>query len=248
MRNYKLVVGLYIIFIIIHKLYSENINLPELISPAKEEIINTITPKFKWQKVENADYYNIAIYLDYSCTNKLLESKPYPKSTKWKVPKNYLQDGKMYYWRISAHNINGWTKPSEGRIFTVMMKTNLNSKKDKINLAVAEFSGKNVSQADASIIADFLRTEFVSAGLYNVVEKANMDKILAEASFQQSGCTTSECAVQIGKILNVQKMIVGVLSKLEGVYHITASIVDVETGKIENSKNVQCQEASELVN
>jgi hypothetical protein len=116
----------------------------------------------------------------------------------------------------------------------------------KNNLAVAEFSGKNVSQADASIVSDFVRTEIVKTDEYNIVEKANMEKILAEAAFQQTGCTTSDCAVQLGKILNVQKMIVGSLSKLEGAYYISANLVDVETGKIDRSESVNCEKATDL--
>ena len=115
-----------------------------------------------------------------------------------------------------------------------------------INLAVADFSGKNVSAADASIVGDFLRTELVRLGTYNVIEKANMDKILAEAAFQQSGCTTAECAVQIGKILNVQQMAVGTLSKLMDTYYITVNLVDVETGRILASDDESATSAKEL--
>lgn len=114
------------------------------------------------------------------------------------------------------------------------------------NLAVADFSGKNVSQADASIVADFIRTELVSFGTFNVIEKANMDKILAESSFQQSGCTTSECAVQIGKILNVKQIVVGSLSKLMDTYYITINLVDVETSKIVASYDQEAMSAKEL--
>lgn len=116
----------------------------------------------------------------------------------------------------------------------------------QINLAVADFAGKNVSQADASIVADFLRTELVNTGKFNVVEKANMDKILAEAAFQQSGCTTSECAVQIGNILNVKQMVVGSLSKLMDTYYITVNVVEVETGKIIVSYDQEATSAKEL--
>lgn len=117
----------------------------------------------------------------------------------------------------------------------------------KENLAVAEFSGKNVSQADASIVSDFLRTELVKNDDYVVVEKANMEKILAEAAFQQTGCTSSDCAVQLGKILNVHKMVVGSVSKLEGIYAVNANLVDVETGKIERSNAVTCEKPAELI-
>jgi curli biogenesis system outer membrane secretion channel CsgG len=114
------------------------------------------------------------------------------------------------------------------------------------NIAIADLSGKNVSQADASIVSDFLRTELVSTGKCNVVEKANMDKVLAESAFQQSGCTTSECAVQIGKILNVRHMIVGSLSKLMDTYYITVNVVDVETSKIVSSYSQEASSAKEL--
>ena len=91
-------------------------------------------------------------------------------------------------------------------IWLLLFFCKLYCQQEKENFAVADFAGKNVSQADASIVADFVRTELVNIGQYNVVEKANMDKVLAEASFQQTGCTETGCAVQIGKILNVQKM------------------------------------------
>lgn len=117
-----------------------------------------------------------------------------------------------------------------------------------VNLAVAELTGKNVSQADASIVADFLRTELVNTERFVVVDRANMDKLLAEAGFQQlSGCTEAECAVQMGKLLNVQQMVVGSVSKLMDTYYITVNLVEVETGKIIASHNQEAMTARELL-
>lgn len=117
---------------------------------------------------------------------------------------------------------------------------------ERMNVAVADLAAKNVSAADASIVSDFIRTELVNSNTFNVIEKANMDKIMAESAFQQTGCTTSECAVQLGKILNVQQMIVGSLSKLMDTYYITVNVVNVETGKILSSYNQDAQSAKEL--
>jgi len=132
-------------------------------------------------------------------------------------------------------------KPTKTRLVKPKRKSG-----EIINIAVSDFSGKNVSQADASIVADFLRTELVNTGIYNVIEKANMEKVLAEAAFQQSGCTTSECAVQIGKILNVKQIVVGNLSKLMDTYYITVNVVDVETSKIVASYDQEAMSAKEL--
>ncbi|MDO8804269.1 MAG: CsgG/HfaB family protein [Elusimicrobiota bacterium] len=114
------------------------------------------------------------------------------------------------------------------------------------NMAVAEFVGKNVSQADASIVTDFLRTELVSTGLFNVMDRNNMDTVLAEQKFQNSGCTEQECAVEMGKLLNIKQILVGSLSKLMDSYYITVNVVDVETGKITASYNSDPVSSKEL--
>ncbi|MEK7766930.1 MAG: CsgG/HfaB family protein, partial [bacterium] len=62
------------------------------------------------------------------------------------------------------------------------------------NVAVSDFQADGVSSSDASVIANLLRGELVKSGMFNVVEKKNMDKVLAEQAFQQTGCTTQECA------------------------------------------------------
>jgi len=98
-------------------------------------------------------------------------------------------------------------------------------------LAVGGFEPQNVSAGDAGVIADMFRNEIIREGSFNVVEKANMDKILQEQAFQQSGCTTQECAVKLGKVLNVRYLVVGSFGKLLENYVINIRVVDVESAK-----------------
>jgi hypothetical protein len=107
------------------------------------------------------------------------------------------------------------------------------------NLAVLDFKPNNASAGDASTISEFVRAAFVKSGSYKVVDKANMERILAEQAFQQTGCTDSTCAVKLGKMLNVRKMIVGNYSLMGTVRFLTASLVDVETGGIERTGKVK---------
>jgi len=109
----------------------------------------------------------------------------------------------------------------------------------KDTIAVMEFNAANASSSDASTLSGFVRGAVVRSGKYLVVEKKNMDKILAEQAFQQTGCTSSECAVKLGKILNSRKMIVGEYTVLDGIRFLTASLVDVETGQIEATAKVK---------
>ena len=106
-------------------------------------------------------------------------------------------------------------------------------------IAVQDFSPSNASATDAVTITGFVRRAMVRTKKYRVVEKSNMDKILAVQAFQQTGCTDAECAVKLGKILNARKVVVGEYAVMEGMKILTASLVDVETGEIEQTGEVK---------
>lgn len=99
-------------------------------------------------------------------------------------------------------------------------------------LAVASFDAQGVSATDAAVIGELLRSALVKEGTFNIVDKANMDKILGEQAFQQTGCTSQECAVKLGKILNVKYLVSGAFSKSLGEYILSMRVVDVETARI----------------
>jgi curli biogenesis system outer membrane secretion channel CsgG len=109
----------------------------------------------------------------------------------------------------------------------------------KSTLAVADFTPQDVSAGNAAIIAELFRTEMVKGGTFDVVEKANMDKVLAEQAFQQTGCTSSECAVKLGKVLNVRYLVVGSFGKLMDSYILNIRVVDVGTAKVVYSDSSQ---------
>ncbi len=109
---------------------------------------------------------------------------------------------------------------------------------EKILVAVLDFEGKNIETSDAEIITDFIRQSLITSGYFKVLERGMINELLTEVNLQQSGCTSSECAVQIGKILAVKKMIVGNVSKLGKKFFINLRMVDVETSQIDFATSV----------
>jgi TolB-like protein len=99
-------------------------------------------------------------------------------------------------------------------------------------IAVMNFEAQNTAAGDAAVITDLLRNEIVRQGAFNVVDKTNMERILDEQTFQQTGCTSQECAVKLGKILNVRFLVVGTFGKALGRYVLSMRVVEVETAKI----------------
>ena len=104
-------------------------------------------------------------------------------------------------------------------------------------IAVLEFEGKGVSQSDASNLTDRLRDELFKTGIYIGLERGLMDDILKEQGFQQSGCTSSECVVEVGNMLGVQQMVGGSIGKVGNIYTVSARIIDIESGKVLKSSN-----------
>lgn len=97
--------------------------------------------------------------------------------------------------------------------------------------AIIDFEGKGISQTDASALTDRLRSELFNLG-FLVMERGLMEEILQEQGFQQTGCTSDECVVEVGKIVGVLQMVGGSISKVGNVFSISARIVDVETAEI----------------
>ena len=91
---------------------------------------------------------------------------------------------------------------------------------------------QGVTNDEASALSDRLRLELFKTMSFTVVERAMMEQILKEQGFQQSGCTTNECIVEVGRLIGVEQIAGGSISKIGSTYSVSARLVSVETGKI----------------
>jgi len=107
---------------------------------------------------------------------------------------------------------------------------------EKLRIAVMDFSTTGgLSNQETVTLGNRLSSMLVKTNTFIVLERGKMEQILQEQGFQQSGCTTTECAVEVGKMLNVQKMVSGSFGKVGRTYTIDLSLVDVKTAQIEKS-------------
>jgi len=102
----------------------------------------------------------------------------------------------------------------------------------KINIGVLDLDAVGISVTEGLGLSHRLRFELINTGRFTVLEREQMNEILLEQGFQQTGCTTTECVVQAGRILNVDDMVAGSVSKLGDIYSIQLRLVDVQTGEI----------------
>jgi uncharacterized protein (TIGR02145 family) len=95
-----------------------------------------------------------------------------------------------------------------------------------------------VDKNEMAILTNRLNNYLVTVDVYDVLERDKVASILKEQEFVMSdNCNSSECAVQIGKLLGMDLMLTGQVGKFGTVYVLDLRIIDVTTGKIMKTKS-----------
>ncbi len=104
----------------------------------------------------------------------------------------------------------------------------------KTNIAVINMkNASGVTSGEIEVISDRLRGELFNTGKVNVMERDQMQEILKEQGFQQSGaCTNEACMVEIGQLLGVEQLVTGSLGKVGSMFLVNLRVIDVKTAKI----------------
>lgn len=108
----------------------------------------------------------------------------------------------------------------------------------KVSIAVLDFQTTGgLTPQEVATLANRFRGILVQTQVFDVVEREKMNDILKAQDFNLSDqCNSAECAVQVGQLLGVTQMIAGDLGKLGSTYTIDLRLIDVESGKILQSK------------
>lgn len=99
-------------------------------------------------------------------------------------------------------------------------------------VAIMEFKSSGMSSTDAANITSRFGYELSKTNRFRITERQMMEEILNEQQFQLSGCTSSECVVEVGQLLSVEYMIAGEVSKTFDLYSLHVRIISVESGEV----------------
>lgn len=94
----------------------------------------------------------------------------------------------------------------------------------------------SVSKGEAEAILSRFQTELLNTQKYNILDRNKIGDILSEQAFTESGtCSEENCMVQVGQLLGVEKMVFGKLNTVGSLKTLNMNMIDVTTGKIEQS-------------
>jgi TolB-like protein len=107
----------------------------------------------------------------------------------------------------------------------------------KPTVAILDFEGQGVDASEVQTLSERMRTEIGNTKAVRLIERKAVEKIMMEQGLQQSGCTTDECAAEVGQLLGVQFMISGSIGKMGKSFTIDTKMFSVETGETVRSKS-----------
>ncbi len=116
-------------------------------------------------------------------------------------------------------------------IFVVILITFSVFAQDNPRVAVVPFNAVGVSENEALIITGLFETALVNTESFNVIEQNQIADIMEAQSYSIGGCTDESCAIEVGKLLSAEQIILGDLSSIGGKIILNAKIIDVEQGR-----------------
>lgn len=105
----------------------------------------------------------------------------------------------------------------------------------RTKIAVLDFAmvGEKLEpEGIGTILSEYFITSIVKSGRFEVVERAMLQKIVAEQNLSTTGLVDESTASQLGKLLGVDVIITGSILKVRNSIDINARIINVQSGSI----------------
>jgi TolB-like protein len=115
-------------------------------------------------------------------------------------------------------------------------------------IAIADFVNDDQSVSKLGrYIADKLTPYFSRSDQFSVLERAIIDKVIAEQQFQVSSFVDESSTQAFGKLLGAETIVSGSVSELNDAFYINAKVVGVAYGNLLTSVDVEVDKDSRLV-
>ena len=133
-------------------------------------------------------------------------------------------------------------------ILTFLFASFLFAQQTKKNIVVLDpVSTFKISDGTDVIVREITSSVVVNSGLYNIIDRRTVSKIMEEQEFARSGLMDETQAAEIGKLAGAQSVLFSVLAKSGTKSMLTTKLIDVYSGRVEKQKHVLLDHSVDLV-
>ncbi len=128
----------------------------------------------------------------------------------------------------------------------LLSKFSLPSSSGKIKrheIAILDFESIGIGLDEVKVLTKRLTSEIISLDIYKVLDLSLLNRRLRKQNYEYSVCSTSSCAMDIGKLIGVKYVVVGSISKIGETYSVDSRMIDVESEESFLTANYTTQES-----
>ncbi len=121
--------------------------------------------------------------------------------------------------------------------------------KSKISIAIVDFQNtsqnKNLDYLQ-NAIPEMLITNLAKSGKLDIVERSRLQDAIKEMQLGMTGVVDQNNAVELGKAVGANAILVGSYLEIGGLIRINARLIDVESSKVLKAESVQGRAGQEI--
>lgn len=95
-------------------------------------------------------------------------------------------------------------------------------------------------------VTDMFITGLAQTGKFRVIERSQLDKILQEQKLSITGAIDQSTAIEIGKLIGANFIVMGSIARLGASYEIDARLISTQTGEVLLADSISSTDESEL--
>ena len=133
-------------------------------------------------------------------------------------------------------------------IFALLFASFLFAQQNKTNIVVLDpISTFKITDGIDVVVREVTSSVVVKSGLYTVVDRKTISKILEEQDFARSGLMDETKAVQVGKLAGAKNVLFSVLANVGSeAAMLSTKLIDVESGVVEKQEFVMLNKSTNV--
>lgn len=112
-------------------------------------------------------------------------------------------------------------------------------------VAVLDFAAVNAPRGIATAVRDLFEVSLHKTGSAELIERTRVQLVLKERRLTDAACSESSCAVDIGRILRADAVVIGGVNRIGG-YLVTVKVVDIASGRIGIAESARAPGENEI--
>ena len=113
---------------------------------------------------------------------------------------------------------------------------------ERFTMAVLDLNNLGVEESFAASVMNLLVSRLANAPYVDLVERGDVQQVLDELQFQNTGITSSRDAAEIGGLLNARNVLLGNVNQLGSSLTIALRLVETESGRVLGAREILCRQ------